>query len=330
MADSIRRDGGATRRAVGSRTGAAWPSGRLAVMLACAALTACDRGPGPESVEKPAREAMEAAPAAELPEARYHTELTFVGRGRPPAVLHMRFDNWTDSTAVRLRYRGWLGGPEWIPVLDLEDSVPIPRAAWRVLPVGPLRVLVAEGGELASVILQREDGVLRLDSWGMIGSWNSSTGQRESLRLAELVDGTGGDSGLLLSRQKARRTVDPVSEDVGQVFLVADTLGNGLLLMRDSTLPDAPVTAWTWFDETEAEWADALILTLAAAAGSPGRWSIELPEAGLLGELRAVAPDSSSIEEDGSAFQIFRLEGALAMGGELWSVSGVGIQGQVP
>ena len=34
------------------------------------------------------------------------------------------------------------------------------------------------------------------------GSWNSRTGQRESLRLAELLDDSGAESGLLLARQR--------------------------------------------------------------------------------------------------------------------------------
>lgn len=304
----------------------AWPRTSSVVLSACAVVCACDRGEQAPTPEPPGGPTPEVASRVDPTRAVYRTELTFVGRGRPPALLHLRFDNGVDSAEVRLRYRGWIAGQTWSPILDVRGALPIPRAAWRVLPVGSLRVAVGEGGELASVILARDDGSLRLDSWGLIGSWASSTGQRESLRLAELSQGSGGDSGLLLSRQAARRMDDPLPVDTGQLFLVTDTLGNGILLMRDSTVPDAPVTAWTWFEESQSEWSDALILTLAAAPGSPGRWSIELPEAGLLGEIRAVAPNWDDSEDEGSRFKMFRVEGTLVMGGEPWSVSGIGIE----
>jgi len=301
-----------------------------AVLVACLTVVGCDAGGEAGAPERPEDAAVPATPAVELTRAVYRTELTFVGRGRPPAVLHLRFENVVDSSEVRLRYRGWIAGQAWSPILDVRGALPVPRAAWRVLPVGSLRVAVGEGGDLASVILERDDGIMRLDSWGLIGSWNSSTGQRESLRIAELTQGSGGDSGLLLSRQAARPTDDPPPVDTGQLFLVTDTLGNGILLLRDSTLPDTPVTAWTWFEESQSEWSDALILSLAASPGSPGRWSIELPEAGLLGELRAVAPQWSDPEDDGTRFEMFRIEGTLVMAGEPWSVSGMGIQESGP
>lgn len=253
-----------------------------------------------------------------------------MGRGQVPALLHLRFDNRTDSTSVRLRYRGWFGGEQWRELIDRRDSLPVPRAAWRVLPTGPIRIVAGEGGEVSSVILQLPEANLRLDSRGAIGSWNSSTGQRESLRLAELLVEDGAEAGFLLARQRARRIDTPAEQDYGQYFLLSDTTGNGLLLMRDSTSPDAPVTTWTWFDGIEAEWDDALILTLAASEGVPGRWSFELPEAGILGELRGISPELVETADDGTAFSAFRVDAALVFEGESWTMSGIGVQERIP
>lgn len=317
-----------TGAGVGSRSsGTAWP---VLAFVAVVSLAACGGNADDTPPEDPGPVTSEPVAGAPVPGALYHTELTFVGRGQPPALLHLRFDNETDSVALRLRYRGWFAGDEWNPVLEHRDSLPIPRAAWRVLPTGPLRILVGEGGEPVSVILEHTGGTLRLDSWGAIGSWNSSTGQRESLRLAELLEGSGGESGLLLLRQRAHRIEEPVSEGIAQYFLVSDTLGNAVLLMRDSTVPDAPVTAWTWFQDVEAEWGDALILTLAAPAGSPGRWSFELPEAGLIGELRGAHPHWNELPAEQAGFEAFRVEGTLVLEGEPWIVSGIGLQERGP
>lgn len=175
------------------------------------------------------------------------------------------------------------------------------------------------------MILDLEEGRLRLDSRGAIGSWNSRTGQRESLRLAELLDDSGAESGLLLARQSAHGVDDDLVERTGQAFLVADTAGNAILLMRDSTAPDAPVTAWTWFEETETEWGDALILTLAATGESRGRWSFELREAGLLGELRGLPGGPAIGAGDEAGFEAFRVEASLVLDGQSWTMNGIGV-----
>ena len=292
--------------------------GLSTAMLACA------------EPEEPARSAETVQPAAQ-PQAQpvsgvlYHTELSFVGRGAEPSLLHLRFDNRTDSTSIHLSYRGWFGVDEWRGILDQADSLPVPRAAWRILPSGPVRIVAGEGGEPSSVILELAEGGLRLDSRGAIGSWNSSTGQRESLKLAELLGESGAEEGLLLARQTARR-IDEPGMGPGQYFLVSDTAGNGLLIMRDSTSPDEPVVVRTWFDDTESEWDDALVLTLAATDDSPGRWSFELPEAGLLGELRGAGPtlDVGSGDDDG--IEVFRVEAALVLEGQSWTMRGIGVQ----
>ena len=136
--------------------------GLSAAMLACA------------EPEEPARSAETVQPAPQ-PQAQpgagvlYHTELSFVGRGAEPSLVHFRFDNRTDSTSIHLSYRGWFGGDEWRGILDQSDSLPVPRAAWRILPSGPVRIVAGEGGEPSSVILELAEGSLRLDSRGAIG-----------------------------------------------------------------------------------------------------------------------------------------------------------------
>jgi len=256
----------------------------------------------------------------------YHTELTFVGTAVVPSVLHLRFDNRTDTSSVRLHYRGWFGGRDWTQVLERSDSLPVPRAAWRILPSGPVRVMAGEGGEPSSLIVTLPEGRLRLDTRGAIGTWNSSTGQRESLRLAELLDESGAESGLLLGRQSARRVDAPPAEGQGQYFLVTDTTGAGIVIMRESMAPDAPVTAWTWFEDSEAVWDDGLLLTLAASPDSPGRWSFELPEAGLLGELRGASPVLTEASDAVPGFDLFRVEATFVLDGQSLTMRGVGIQ----
>ena len=75
--------------------------GLSAAMLACA------------EPEEPARSAETVQPAAQpVSGVLYRTELSFVGRGAEPSLVHLRFDNRTDSTSIHLSYRGWFGGDE--------------------------------------------------------------------------------------------------------------------------------------------------------------------------------------------------------------------------
>jgi hypothetical protein len=314
-----------------NRSPGSWPRmalrpGTLLVGLSVF-LLACDKPEEPARSPEPAPR-VAARQAEPLPGALYRTELTFVGRGARPSLLHLRFDNRTDSATVQLHYRGWFGGEEWREILDQADSLPVPRAAWRILPTGPVRIVAGEGGEPSSVIVALSEGSLRLDSRGAIASWNSSAGRRESLWLAELVAESGAEAGLLMARQGGRRLDDPPVDETGQYFLVTDTTGNGLLVMRDSASPDSPVTAWTWVDDTESEWTDALILALAASEDAPGRWSFELPEAGLLGELRGVAPAIVDAPEGEAGVEMFRVEANLVFEGQSWTMQGIGVQGR--
>lgn len=315
MNDSLRTCGQSLRAALSAGLMGAALS---VVLLGCSEQEEPERSPAATPPVRP----LQAEPVSG---ALYHTELTFVGRGADPSLLHLRFDNRTDSVSIHLGYRGWFGGDEWREVLAHTDSLPVPRAAWRILPTGPVRIVAGEGGEPSSVVLDVPEARLRLDSRGTIGSWNSRTGQRESLRLAELLGESGAEEGLLLARQSARRADDPPGGQ-GQYFVVTDTAGNGLLIMRDGLSPESPVTAWTWFDETEAEWDDALVLTLAAPEDAPGRWSFELPDAGLLGELRGAPPEFSDAPAGEAGFEMFRVEAALVLDGQSWTMRGIGVQ----
>jgi hypothetical protein len=300
--------------------------------LALLLLAGCGE-PAQQPVDRTAPEA-EAAPAEGVPGAVYHTGLTFVSFRIEPLLLHLRLNNRTGPATLRLDYRGWMStGEGWGDVLARRDSLPVPRAAWRVVPTGPLRVRVGDGAELAALLIELPDGRLRIATGGEIAAWTSATGQREALRLAEVRDAGGAEAGLLLERQRARLASDLPPAAISQSFLVADTLGNGLLLMRDRAEPDAQATAWTWLEGLDSEWPDPVILTLTAPAGSSGRWSLELPGAGIFCELEATGEELdelSELAEEGPGVRIFRVAGTLVMGGERRPVAGVGVEERGP
>ncbi len=234
---------------------------RLAVLGVAAWAAGC-APPDSEPVEQRSEVAADSA-AATMPAATYHTSLTFVGFGPEPSLVHMRFENRTAPGRLDVRYAGWIPSSDvWTPVLEVVDSIPVPRAAWRIVPAGPLRVSVQDGGEVSTLRLDLDAGPVRIDALEEVSSWSGATGQRESLRTADLQAGGRIESGLLLRRQRARLLEEPSPDRLMQSILLTDTLGNALLILRDRAFPDAPATVWAWIDGVQLDWADAVLVDL--------------------------------------------------------------------
>ena len=261
----------------------------------------------------------------------YHTALTFVGFGPEPSLVHFRFENRTEPDRLRLEYNGWIPGPDaWTSVLGVIDSIPAPRAAWRVIPAGPLRVGVEAGGELSTLRLDLAGGPVQIDALEEVSSWSGSTGQRESLRFADLQAGGRVESGWLLQRQRARLLDEPAPDRLIQAFLLADTLGNGLLILRDRAFADAPATVWAWLDGVQLDWADAVLLDLPGATELPGSWSFEVPDVGLFGEITGSEPMMDELPEEGVGFRLYRIAATIGFGDEQRSLSGIGVEERGP
>jgi len=287
---------------------------------------ASDSTPVEEASEAGSRDSTSAAL-----EALYHTSLTFVGFGSEPALLHLRLENRTEPGRLRMDYRGWIpGSGSWTPVLAVQDSIPVPRAAWRVVPAGPLRLSVEDGGQLSSLRLGLEGGEVRLDAMEELSTWSGSTGQRESLRIADLQAGGRLESGWLLRRRRARLLSEDPGERVLQAFVLSDTLGNGLVILRDRAFPDAPATVWAWIDGIRLDWSDAVLVDLPGSAGPPGSWSFEVPDAGIFGELSGTSPLLDALPQAGPGFRLYRATGSIGFADQRRSMSGIGLEERGP
>lgn len=304
----------------------------FSVLLVCLAvlLGGCGPAESPPTEERSTPTTGEGS-VSTTPEAVYHTALTFVGFGAEPSLIHLRFENRTEPDRLRLEYDGWIPGSDaWTSVLRVVDSIPVPRAAWRVLPAGPLRVGVEDGGELSTLRLDLEGGPVRIDALEEVSSWSGSTGQRESLRFADLQAGGRVESGWLLQRQRARLLDEPAPDRLIQAFLLADTLGNGLLILRDRAFADAPATVWAWLDGVQLDWADAVLLDLPGSTGLPGSWSFEVPDVGLFGEITGSGPLLDELPEEGVGFRLYRATGTIGFADERRLLAGIGVEERGP
>jgi hypothetical protein len=182
--------------------------------------------------------------------------------------------------------------------------LPVPRAAWRILPGGPWKVMAANGGELAGLRYRDTVADFRLTPGELVAEWTGETVQREALLLARLHRGDSIQNGLLVFRRAARLRSDGADESarpradarsieapaVGlrtQLFLLVDSLSNGLLVARDATDPDSTAIGWTWVGSIGNEWADVRVRPPPEGASRAlARWQIEVPEAGVRARFR--------------------------------------------
>jgi hypothetical protein len=236
--------------------------------------------------------------------AEYATEMAFVGFAPRPLRLFARFVHRTSEEYLERSYGGWLeSGGSWQPLATLRDRLPVPRAAWRILPGGPWRVMAAEGGEVAGLVYRDTSSAFRLTPGELVAEWTGETGQREALLLAQVQQGDSLQNGLLVLRRSAHLRAAgsdeaaanagsdslPASRVVGlraQLFLLVDSLNNGLLVARDADDPDSTAIAWTWVGSIGNEWTDVRVQPPEDVSRALARWLVELPEAGVTARFR--------------------------------------------
>ncbi len=263
--------------------------------------------------------------------AHYRASLTFVGTGSRALLLHSALDNRTSAREMRIAYRSWLRGAEgWTLVLNESSSLPIPRAAWRVVPTSSMRVMIGPAGDVTGLNIADGERSIRLRASRVLASWAGATGQPESLLSATLSDGTVTQAGFLLARRGARSAQSPMPSSRPQQFLLADTLGNAFLFMRSHVGSGIPATAWTVIDGVENEWPDLRIEDLDPSRAVSDHWRITLPEAGITGELSGIVPFVDDLARRDSGVRAYRVVGTLMVAGQRRPIVGVGTEERGP
>ncbi len=295
-------------------------AGPIALPVATVVLAALSvglTGCGDDSARPGARNAesngSEDGVAAVTP-AVYRTTLAFLGFGAPPVRLFLHLENRTSEKALELEYGGWLWeGGSWRSVLDVSESAGVPRAAWRVLPVGPLRLSVTDGEELAGLAFDEVEGGLGLRLGEDLAEWASVTGQRESLTRAVIELGGGEQGGILLTSQTAR-VAGAASRGGERATMLTDTLGNALVILRSGRGADAPVVVHTVFGENSRRW-DGAELTVAPDSVERGGAGAADESAAALDSIIAEAVGDGAFERYGLALPGAEIRATLAIQG---------------
>lgn len=314
------------------------------VMLLSPLLGGCGQeAPPPEEGEAlpgPREEARTIRPA------RYATDLTFAPFDGGDPGLYYRFRQTTGPERLVREYRGWRLTPDgWRPLPAARDTLPVPRAGWRVLPARGIRVMVEEREEIAAVVFGDDGEEVRLQAGRVLDEWTGSTGQRERLRLARLRVGDREEPGLLVERRSAL-PLDATERGLSGLLLLTDARGDGLVIFRNEARvpgrePAAVDTAVArgWRDGEARRWPEVLLRETAGGGGSPpsrpadggeealpavpAGWRLEGAEDGLSGRIRTRRTLGDSV-------RIYVLTGELSFDGRSREVSGIGVESGRP
>lgn len=338
-------------------------SRRAWTVVAAAALAAVACEGGPDGAPDTRRALPEEGRGVQaVTPARYVTDVTFVPFSAGARRLHYSFRHLATSDRLTRDYGGWsLDGEAWRPLLLVRDTVPVPRAGWRVLPAAGLRVVAARGGALSALARQDSSGRVRLELGRTLAQWESPTGQTERFRLAALVSGDERRRGIAVERRAALALEAPSPRGLYGFLLVADSTGEGLVILRHGGTPpgrrppevDTTAVAYGWTAGGEQDWSDVRLETAGRADAQgdeavpppPEGWEIDIPAAGIRGRLTPgplqqirdavgtrpdAEPGASGGGDAGRSVRFYGLSGTLRVHGETRPVRGIGVEAGKP
>jgi hypothetical protein len=295
-----------------------------ALVLVAVLLSGCGVEPGSDRATT--EDTAVRRSSATVTPARYRTDLAAVAFGAPEVAVYLRFRQEVAGDAVHRRYAGWrLDAPDGSRVLTIRDSLPAPRAAWRILPGPGLRLVAGEGEEPAGLLVGGEDAPWEIQVDSTLASWPGATGQRERMALGRLVTDTIRPA-LVVLRREARPLDAPSSRAPSHLFVLVDGQGAGVVALARGTVArseaEAPGDSLVGLDATvrihdgsEVRMLEGVRLVPGEAADRPTTWTLRGPggeEAGRLELDPALVEMREPDNMDGSAtLTLGRVSGSL-------------------
>lgn len=284
----------------------------LVALLAAVSL-ACGDSPRPPG-RAPPDSSVQASPS--LPPARYVTVLAWTtGDGRPSGALWMENRTGASGEMVRM-YRGWrVDGDTARSVLAVDDTLPVPQAAWRPLPASGLRISVDPRGRLYSLKVGPDEVRLRLER--ELASWRGATGTDQRLRRGRLL---AANADTALSEVTAavlrfeRLPGGPGPPGPARTLILSGGDGRGLLVLDEGT-ERAWSRGWTWDGEGRLTSLDAS--SLPDTARGEGAWTFPDGAGDAAVEWRVSEGDSlpASRRDSSASFRILPVAGRMGRRG---------------
>jgi len=261
---------------------------------------------------------------------RHIVFLTF--QGDSTLLVPWSFTARTRPDGVERRARGWLArGNSWDPFFSEEWKDPPNAAPWRVLPHGPLRLIVGLGDALETIIFQEGTRNLEITLGELLVEWSGQRAQGYRVHEASVLLGDRRVEGYLLDMTRGWTDDGDPPGDWG-ILLSGDSLQVVMEDLAPSSNPEGGAfSLWARVEFLERRWQGVRLAWSEVRAFEearrdvPLRWGIQSPEGDLSGALATVAPHLEAGTGAGPILPVdalFQVEGNLTLAGEDFPVRG--------
>jgi hypothetical protein len=263
----------------------------------------------------------------------YERHLVFLGtQGDTTILVPWSFTSRTTPGGVDREIRGWLSrGDSWEPVFGERWESPPSRVPWRILPRGPVRLIVGHQDALEAVLYQGGARSAEVASGTLLVEWSGQRGQSYRIHEATVFLVEHTMDGILLDMSRAWASDEGPPGDFS--FFVA---GSSLQMACEDLAPGNGVqggdfSCWARVLFGDRQWRGVHLAWREVRAFEPARrdvpvaWEVRSPDGSLGGQLKAASYSLEAGEGEGPVLPVkglFRLTGTLLLEGREFPVDG--------
>lgn len=263
----------------------------------------------------------------------YERHIVFVTvQGDSTLLVPWSFTARTQPEGVDREVRGWLArSSTWDPFLQDFWEGPPNSAPRRILPQGPVRLVVGMEDALETIIFQEGGRNLEVNLGELLIEWSGQRAQTYRFHRGTIILSERTVEGHLLDMSRAWAEGDSPPGDWG-LLLSGDTLQ---VVMEDLAPESGPeggsFALWARIGFVDRQWQEVRFAWSEVRAFEPARrdvpmsWEVYSPEEDLSGSLTAMAPFLEVGEGDGPMLPVdalFQVAGTLTLGGDEYPVQG--------
>lgn len=261
---------------------------------------------------------------------RHIVFLTF--QGDSTLLVPWAFSSRTRPDGVDREVRGWLArGDTWDPFLFDRREGPTNPAPWRILPQGPVRLVVGLGDALETIIFQEGGRNLEMNLGRLLVEWSGQKAQTYRIQEGTVILSERTVEGHILDMTRGWAAEDGPPGDWG-VLLSGDSVQIVLEDLDPESGPDGgSFSLWARVQFLDRQWQGVRFAWSDVRAFEPARrdvpmsWDVRSPEGDLVGSLTTEAPFLEASEGSGPVLPVialFQVTGNLTLAGVDYPIHG--------